>query len=30
MISGKKIPFINENSNMKKALNLMSQKKLGI
>ncbi len=30
MISGKKIPFINENSNMKKALNLMSRKKLGI
>ena len=30
MISGKKIPFINENSNMKKALNLITQKKLGI
>ena len=30
MISGKKIPFIDENSNMKKALNLITQKKLGI
>ena len=30
MISGKKIPFINENSNMRKALNLITQKKLGI
>ena len=30
MISGKKVPFINENSNMKKALNLITQKKLGI
>ena len=30
MISGKKIPFINENTNMKKALKLITQKKLGI
>ena len=30
MISGKKIPFVNENTNMKKALELITQKKLGI
>ena len=30
MISGPKIPFINENSNMKKALATLSKKKLGI
>ena len=30
MISGKKIPFVNENTNMKKALKLITQKKLGI
>ena len=30
MISGKKIPFINENTNMNKALKLITQKKLGI
>jgi len=30
MISGKKIPFINENTNMKKALNLITIKKLGV
>ncbi len=29
MLSGSKIPFINENSNMKKALKLISEKKLG-
>ena len=30
MISGSKIPFVNENSNMKKALKLITQKRLGI
>ena len=30
MISGKGIPFINENSNMKKALNIITKKKLGM
>ena len=30
MLTGKKIPFINENSNMKKALKFMSKKKLGV
>ncbi len=30
MISGKKIPFINENANMKKALRLITEKKLGV
>ena len=30
MLTGKKIPFINENSNMKKALRFISQKKLGV
>ena len=30
MISGSKIPFINENSNMKKALNLITKKRLGV
>tara|TARA_Y100001935_G_scaffold145760_1_gene120471 strand:+ start:279 stop:1250 length:972 start_codon:yes stop_codon:yes gene_type:complete len=30
MISGPKIPFINENSNMKKALKLITKKRLGI
>ena len=30
MITGKKIPFVNENTNMKKALNLITRKKLGI
>ena len=30
MISGSKIPFINENSNMKKALKLITKKRLGI
>ena len=30
MISGVKIPFINEDSNMRKALNLITKKKLGI
>jgi len=30
MLTGKKIPFINENSNMKRALKFMSQKKLGV
>ena len=29
MLSGSKIPFINENSNMKKALKLITEKKLG-
>ena len=28
MISGKKIPFVNENTNMKKALKLITEKKL--
>ena len=30
MVSGKGIPFINENSNMKKALNIITKKKLGM
>ena len=30
MVIGNKIPFINENSNMKKALKLISDKKLGV
>ena len=30
MLIGKKIPFINENSNMKSALKFISQKKLGV
>ena len=30
MLNGKKIPFINENSNMKSALKFISQKKLGV
>ena len=30
MLTGKKIPFINENSSMKKALKFISQKKLGV
>ena len=30
MISKKAIPFINEESSMKKALNIISQKKLGV
>ena len=30
MVTGNKIPFINENSNMKKALKLISDKKLGV
>ncbi len=30
MVKGKKIPFINENSNMRKALKLISDKKLGV
>tara|TARA_B100001564_G_scaffold129333_1_gene108156 strand:- start:6200 stop:7180 length:981 start_codon:yes stop_codon:yes gene_type:complete len=30
MLTGKKVPFINENSYMKKALKFMSQKKLGV
>ena len=30
MISGKGIPFINENANMKKALNIITKKKLGM
>ena len=30
MISGPKIPFINENSNMKKALKLITKKRLGV
>ena len=30
MISGARIPFINEDTNMKKALNLITKKKLGI
>ena len=30
MTSGSKIPFINENSNMRKALKLITEKKLGI
>ena len=30
MLTGKKIPFINENSDMKRALKFMSQKKLGV
>tara|TARA_B100001113_G_scaffold267991_1_gene222750 strand:- start:231 stop:1199 length:969 start_codon:yes stop_codon:yes gene_type:complete len=30
MVTGKKIPFINENANMKKALKLISDKKLGV
>ena len=30
MVSGKKIPFVNENIKMKKALEILSEKKLGI
>ncbi len=30
MVTGKKIPFINENANMKKALKLISDKELGV
>ncbi len=30
MLTGKRIPFINENSNMKSALKFISQKKLGV
>ena len=30
MLTGKKIPFINENSSMKKALKFISQKRLGV
>ena len=30
MITGKKIPFVNENIKMKKALKILSEKKLGI
>lgn len=30
MVSGKKIPFINEKKNMKEALKIISQKKLGV
>ena len=30
MVSGKKIPFVNENIKMKKALKILSEKKLGI
>jgi arabinose-5-phosphate isomerase len=30
MITGKEIPFVNENLNMKKALNILTDKKLGI
>ena len=30
MISGKKIPFINENANMRKAFKLITKKKLGV
>ena len=30
MITKKEIPFINENSNMKKALNIITEKKLGM
>ncbi len=30
MLTGKKIPFISENSNMKNALKFISQKKLGV
>tara|TARA_B100001057_G_scaffold261196_1_gene261411 strand:+ start:254 stop:622 length:369 start_codon:yes stop_codon:yes gene_type:complete len=30
MVSGRKIPFINENKSMKEALKLISQKKLGV
>jgi len=30
MIVGKKIPFVNENLNMKKALDILSKKKLGV
>ncbi len=30
MVSGNKIPFINENANMKKALKLITDKKLGV
>ncbi len=30
MISGKKIPFINENANMRKAFKLITEKKLGV
>ena len=30
MLTGNKIPFINENSNMKKALKLITNKKLGV
>ena len=29
MLTGKKIPFINENDSMKKALNIITNKKLG-
>ena len=30
MITGNKIPFVNENLKMKKALKILSEKKLGI
>ena len=30
MIKGEKIPFINENSDMKSALNIITKKKLGV
>ena len=30
MITKKEIPFINENSNMKNALNIITKKKLGV
>ena len=30
MITGNKIPFVNENIKMKKALKILSEKKLGI
>ena len=30
MVSGRKIPFINENKNMKEALRIISEKKLGV
>ena len=30
MIKGKKIPFISENQNLKKAIKVISEKKLGV
>ena len=30
MLTGKEIPYVDENSNMKKALNILSKKNLGV